>query len=455
MSQTSPDDDRTGTADDRDVDGEALVRETLAEDFAPWEKSRQAVYHERDGRQPFESINRHDDGARIYKDFGLTPFWKVLEQAARTHRTPGRASQPAIEYPEAYLNHLIHVDDAELDALERGELGIFDDAPRPRRKVMEWLADPENAAILEAMEDGGAGFHCHARPGKGKTSFNLMVGCVRNLEINNDTVLWQLTLDECEPLPLAPYMTLAVPSDVEILVEAAPVRYDLPTVEVEPTDVFRDVVEYDDPLDLLETVVPGGLYGVLPDPRFRKCERLVRANYNSALTDRDELDSAADVTPLRDWGHALLEARARRDVYLHPTTLFFDEFGDMCPRNPEANEHDERAKTKEFARRLAKARKKNCSVNVASHSLVEVDEEIEQKEKCFVTFPETLVPTCKGPPNSPLPRDKPKHISKGTAFAWNATAYVEMSWPNPYRVFDFRGEIKIRYPALEEALDDV
>lgn len=433
MSISSPRDDR---------DPEELVRQQLREDFAPHTKSKQAVYHAKNGRQPFGEIDRHHDGEAMFREFGMAPFWKQLEKAQRHENQ-------AYRYPGAWLNHLIHVDDAELDALERGDLAIFDDAPRTRRKVMEWLARPENDHVLEVMEDGGMGWFCHAKPGRGKTSFNLVPGVVRNMEINNETVLWQLTLDECEPLPVAPFMTLAMPEDVDVAIEAVPTRYDLPAVEIDATDVFRDVITYDDPVDLLEQVVPGALYGVLPDPRFRKCERLVRAAYIDAW----EADTAAEVTPLRDFAHALLEVRARRDVFLHRTTLFVDEFGDLCPRNPESDEADTYRKTKEWPKREGKGRKKNLSISQAAHSCQEVDEEIHYKKRCFVTFPRTPVPTCQGPPTPPLPADKPKHISKGSAFAWDETDYVELNWPNPYRRYDFRGEIKIRYPEMEAELD--
>ncbi len=122
-------------------------------------------------------------------------------------------AHPVYRYPEAYLDAIIHVDDAELWALEDGrtDADIIADQPHTRRKVLEWLAQPENEHVLNAMGDGGTDLWAHSEPGEGKTSFANVIGGIRMPEINNETVLWMLTLDELECLPLAPWMTVAVP----------------------------------------------------------------------------------------------------------------------------------------------------------------------------------------------------------------------------------------------------
>lgn len=431
---------------DRDLDDDKReVLEQLHEDFESWDKSRQAVYHDRNGRKAFDSINRHDDGERIYKDFGMKPFHKVLEAAKRR-------DHPIYRFPASFLNNIIHVDDAEILALEEGDLEFFSDAPRTRRKVMEFLADDENSHILEGLGDGGTETHAHAKPGKGKTSFGNVLKGVRNAEINNETVLYCLTLDELEQLPLAPYLTILKPEGVRVDVEAKPVDYRLPSVSIGLEDVFRDVVEYSDPIDLLESVVPGGLYGVLPDPQFRECERLVQATYTPAW----DAEEPAEVTPLRDFNHALLEVRAREDVFLHRTELIMDEFSDLCGKNPENDANDTNAKVNEFPARLGKLRKKNGSLTVMSHSVKRVHEDVLEKERWFVTLPKTPLPSngLAGIGEIPVPDGYTTNLSKGEAVVWNATNYAPISWTNPYRRYSFRGEIKISYPRWEEAKSD-
>jgi hypothetical protein len=366
---------------DRD---ESDVRRMLRRDFEPWTKSRQAVYHDRNGRKAFNAIQNHHDADAVQEyitrslgaERSYPPFYKVLEGAAREDHSVYR-------FPEAYLDALIHLTDQEIYALERGDLGIFEDAPKTRTRVMEWLAKPEHRHVLDAMSDGGTDIHSHSKPGRGKSSFMNMVGVARNVEINNETVLWMLPggrepkIEEVECLALAPFMTVAKPAGVDIRVEASPADYRLPRTEIGLTDVFRDVDEYEDPEDLIETVVPGGMYAVIPDPRFRRCEEIVNAKYISAW----EADEPVEITPLRDFTHAVLTVRSKYDLFLHPTTMLVDELGDLLPMNPEADEADTHRKTTEWPKTYAKGRKKNLSLFAASHSLRQIDESVLEKER--------------------------------------------------------------------------
>ncbi|MBP1985938.1 hypothetical protein [Halolamina salifodinae] len=431
------------TSAEDEKDGEKIVREMLANDFEPHLTSRQAKYHEKNGRQAFETINRHDDGANMFREFGMTPFWKALR---REQRALERGEQsPVLQYPETYLNALVHVNDAEKAALEANDMRMFEDTSQTRRKTMEFLAEhPEYHSVLE---DGGKDVHGHAKPGRGKSSFLNVVGTVRNAEINNDTIIWALTLDELEVLPLAPWMTILAPAGVDINAVAKPTAYQLPDVEIDLEDIFRDVVRYTDPIDIFEKVVPGGIYGVLPDPHFRLCEELVNATYISG----PEADEPNEITPLRDYAHALLEVRAKRDVFLHRTTLIVDEFGDLVPENPEDNEHDEKDKVNEWPKRYGKLRKKDGSMFAMSHSLSEPTHKVLEKERWFATMPRTPVPSSSraGLGDVALPSGKPKFLDVGSCFIWDSVNYVEVSWPNPYRRYDFQGQVDISYSGVE------
>ncbi|MFC7047275.1 hypothetical protein ACFQH6_19370 [Halobacteriaceae archaeon GCM10025711] len=426
------------------------VREMLREDFTPHDTSKQALYHEHDGKWRFEDISqRHHDGEQLYKDLGLKPFDRVLEKAAKT-------GHPVHRFPDTFLSSIIHTDDRDLLALEEGDLDYFAEQPRTRQRVMAWLADhPE---VVEHLDDGGREIHGHSKPGKGKTSFVNVVGVGRNLEVNNDTILWMLmgdesgAIDEFEMLPVVRYMTALVPKDVEIQVTANPVDYRLPEVEVELDDVFRDVVEYEDPVDLFDKVVPGGLYGVLPDPQFRGCERIMAAAYNHP----GEVDEPGEVTPLRDFVFAVHKVRAKYDVYLHPTTLIVDEFGDLLPKNPEADASDKHRKVTDWPATYGKMRKKNGSLFAMSHSLKRVHEDVLEKERWFATFPMTPTPSpMSGLGEVGLPKGYTKHMNKGQAAIWNGLHYAPVSWPNPYRGYEFNGEISISYPEWQEGMSDV
>jgi len=437
------------------------VLNRLHEDFEPWEKSRQARYHA--GEKSWERLsNIHNDGEKIYQFFSdndgtsMKPFHKKLKTLSRTARRYGMdEAHPVYRYPGAYLDALIHVDDAELWALEEGRLDddIIADQPRPRREVLTWLAQPENEHVLQAMGDGGTDIWAHSEPGEGKTSFANVIAGVRMPEINNETLLWMLTLDELECLPLAPFMTVAVPEGIEYDVYAKPRAPTLPNVEIDLTDVFRDTITYSNARDLMQQIVPGGLYAVLPDPLFRGCKRLTQATYTPAR----EAEEPAEVTPLRDNTFAFVKSRATDDEFLHPTVMVNDEFSDLVPLNPEANENDLSKKVKDYPTALGKARKKNFSTMNLSHSIARCDEGIREKNRWFVTMPNTPPPssTLSGIGNVPIDMGYINTMieRKGQAAIWRNQNYAPIEWPNPYRNFRFRGEISVEYPKREEALN--
>ena len=443
------------------------VLELLHEDFAPWQKSRQARYHAGESWEKLSQVR--DDGSRIYQTMewpdgtSVRPFHKVLKQQTRIAERYGNPAEgnipsechPMYRYPSAWFDALIHVDDTELWALEesRTDDPVIAEQLRTRREVLEWLADPRNEHVLKAMGDGGTDIWAHSKPGGGKTSFATFAGGVRMPEINNETVLWMLTLDELECLPLAPFMTVAKPTGTEIVVEAQPRSPSLPSVEIELTDVFRDTITYGSPRGLLEQVVPGGLYAVLPDPRFRGCEKLVKA----AFTPARDAEEPAEVTPLRDFTFAMLETRAKDDEFLHPTTMINDEFSDLVPLNPEADENDTNQKVKGYPVAQGKARKKNLSTINLSHSISRCDEGVREKNRWFATMPKTAPPssTLSGIGNVPIDMNyiNKKIDETGKAAVWRNQHFAPIRWPNPYRTYEFRGEINIRYPRREEALD--
>jgi len=439
------------------------VLDRLHADFEPWTKSRQARYHA--GDASWERLSKkgvHDDGKVMHQFFEddegnqLTPFWKKLQSLSRqAQRFEMDNAHPVYRYPSGYLDAIIHLDDSELWALEEGRLDddIIAEQPAKRKKVLEWLAQPENEHVLQTMGDGGTDIWAHSEPGEGKTSFANVIGGIRMPEINNETVLWNLTLDELECLPLAPFMTVAVPKRIEYEVHAKPRAPTLPTVEIELTDVFRDILTYENPRDLMQKIVPGGLYAVLPDPLFRGCEKLTRATYTPAR----EASKPSEVTPLRDMNFAMLKTRAVDDEFLHPTVMINDEFSDLVPLNPEADDNDTARKVRDWPVSQGKARKKNLSMINLSHSIARCDEGVREKNRWFVTMPNTPPPSSSlsGVGNVPIDMSYVNMFAdrKGKAVIWRNRNYVPISWTNPYRNYQFRGEISVRYPRREEALD--
>jgi hypothetical protein len=202
-------------------------------------------------------------------------------------------------------------------------------------------------------------------------------------------------------------------------------------------------------------IVPGGLYAVLPDPQFRGCEKLTQATYTPA----HEAEEPAEVTPLRDVNFAFMETRAKDDEFLHPTTIVHDEFSDLVPLNPEANENDQNRKVKGYPVSQGKGRKKNLSTLTLSHSVARVDEGVREKTRWYVTMPKTEPPSSSlsGIGNVPVSMSYVNRMANraGKAVIWRNQHYAPVEWPNPYRNYGFRGEISVRYPRREVALDDL
>lgn len=421
----------------------------------PHTNTKQALAHSRGESWDVDDIhNRPHDGEFLYRYFGISPFHKVLKRLEHQEHN-------VVRFPGAYLDALIHVDDSEIWALEDGDLGYFEEqgVPRTRLEVLKWVADRPD--IIGALSDGGTDMHAHSKPGKGKTSFGMLPGIVRLMEVNNETVLWPLPADktgkveEVEMLPLAPFMTLLKPKGVEVAAEFVPKN---PRLEKLPVDLstpfpFRSVIEYEDPIDILENIViQGGAYAILPDPRFRGCQRLTATNYNTP----HEAEDISEVTRLRHWDHALLAARAKADQFLHYSTQIEDEFSDLVPMNARADASDTYLKTDQWPEVYGKARKKNHSLISMSHSLKRIDEDVLEKERWFVTMPDTDVPrSVPGIQNVPVFSDYTKNWDVGSAVIWESTNYADISWENPYRVIDFQGELNIYYPGWMEALDHV
>ncbi|WP_158855592.1 hypothetical protein [Halorhabdus sp. CUG00001] len=431
---------------------ERLKEEFTAEvEGTPSTATRQARVHRDDDAETVDDVRGAHDGEMLYRYFGITPFHKAL-------RAFDRRDHPVTRFPSAYLDAVVHVDDAEIWALEDGDIGYFEEqgAPRTRIEVMKWLA--ERPEIVGRLSDGGTDMHAHSKPGGGKTSFGMLPGVVRLMEINNETILWPLPADktglveEVEILPMAPYMTLLRPKGVEISAEFVPKNPRLDKVDVDLTTPhpFRNVIEYEDPVDILENIVlRGGAYAILPDPRFRECERLTATNYVTP----DEADDISEVTRLRYWDHALMAARAKADQFLHPSTVIEDEFSDLVPMNPKADASDTHQKVKSWPEVYGKARKKNHSLVSMSHSINRIDPDVLEKERWFVTMPDTDVPSSvpgisKPPVSTQFMSGKPK----GTAVVWTNNRFAEVGWSNPYRTIDFRGELNIEYPGWREAM---
>lgn len=420
--------------------------------FEPYTASRQAVLIKgqkedlSDEKIQKKLTNRDLDGERIYLDFGIKPFYKVL-------RNLERKDHPVAKYPSAYLANLLHLTKYELWELEDQELDL-EQYPKPRRKVLEWvLEDPER---IDKLEAGGTDFYAYSKPGKGKTTVALDTA-IKLMQLNNETCIWAGTSNETEWIPLAPYTTVALPERVKIDVTATPMNPDFGRREISFRDIARDVIYYKNPEDLVKKLIPGQFYVVFPDPHFRECERLTGYNYNDAWSVND----ATKVTPTKHWWFAFWRARLHKDLYMHRTSIFIDELRNLLYQGSAKDEHDTLQKVEMWIETMAEARKKNVSFFGMSHTLGEIHHDFRDKLRWIITMNNTPLPegSVKRIGKCPVPDGWTSKMSKGEAVIWRGgrkSHYAPISTPNLKKIgTNWKGEISVTYTGLQRRLREL
>lgn len=404
----------------------------------PHTKSRQAV----DGRP----MDRHVDGANIYRRLGLAPWHKYLDAADRAGKNVAR-------YPGALVDALAHVSDRELDALRKiASEGVEYDPDDPdvshpalrethntharRAKLLEWLAaDPRRVKALTA---GGTDCQLVGSPGSGKTTAALYHAATM-LAANEETVVWADTLDESgtnerlEWLAFAPWTTLALPAGYRARVLVHPSDPSLPAFEWDVHHLCRDVVRYDSPEDLLGQLEPGQFTVVYPDPAFRGCRDVSKWAYWPPRALGAPGAPGEPTAPVH-WWFAFVGAFVSRDVYGHPTTLVVDEAGNWLDPDARANAHQGYEKVKWLSEKFADARKKGLSVWTLTHALAELHPKFRAKQRWWATMAGNEPPaTGTLPGGKSCPIDVPQRclrLDVGECQVWTTNRWCEQHTPN-------------------------
>lgn len=444
------------------------IKQQMAQVFDHWEKSAQAYGD--------ASLNRHNDGERMYKDLGMGPFHKYLDLTARRGKN-------VATYPSAWVAPLVHLRDWEIELVEQLSTGddgdplvdydpndphpsheALEQFPRLRAKTLEWIADDDGTKMpinasgsrrIDAWVEGGTDYHAYGSPGGGKSTL-MMFTAATLAQVNNETVLLADTLDESgtnersEWIPLAPWATAAVPEGIPIDVRIVPENDALPELTVSLEDVFRDVVRYSSPLDLLGQLMPGQFYVTFPDPLQRGCEDVSPHAYHGPERVSPVGDPGpSSTTPADQWWFAFFNARIKQDVFTHWTSVLFDEAGNIFDPDAEKGAHEEYDKITRFCKDFADARKKGVSVYSYSHALAEVHPKYRAKQRWWITMNGMEPPVGKS-----LPGDKScpitttrytQQMESGEAMVWNTNNYASINWPNLKRGARLDAEVSIDF----------
>lgn len=441
------DDSRT----DEERQGE--VRQMIRETFSPWKKSEQYLDHP-DAPEPskHKSKPRHNDGAHIFRAFGLEPLPKYLARAEKLQHA-------AAKNPKALAHFLTHIE--KWEKWELGEDGpVFEDIPDKRRDLFEWylgydLDDPDERRAAakrrqKRLRPGGTGLILHGEQGTTKTT--AMHWLVANImEVNqSENVLWQSTLDDTEWLVFAPWATVCLPAGVDVRVTANPHSReyrDLGAFEIQPEDICRQVIRYDDPVHLLDLIserIPGQFYVVYPDPSFRQCQALTGWEYESIW----QVDSSDDATDLGHFWFALMEAIRRSPIYNEWTTLVGDEAHKWLRQGKGNDEHDWWNKIDDWATYWGDARKKRLSCILAVHKWVELHDKVRNKVRWGATMNgETF------PPDAPISGDNVGDQDLGDTCIWNNLEWNHVGYPDIKRQFSVPADISVTYPGFEREIE--
>lgn len=408
------------------IESEEELRREIAETFEPHLKSRQVTEHH----------NAHIDGQQMQQDFHMKSLADVLRRKEEDRH-------PLATEPRAFVDPLVHIRDHDAYLLENKVDLTTDERryPRPRRRVLEWLTEHDER--LAAMNKGGTDIFLHGLPGSTKTTCMHYL-TVRVMEANNETVFWRATPGRSEWLPLARWATVAWPSSLEKVVKVVPFNSDIDPFEIEITDVVRDVLEYDDPLDLMEQVrdrPDGQFYVTYPDPEFRQCEYLTGWNYTNIW----EAPSLREETPLIHWWFAFAQARVS-GPYGYWTTFVLDEADELLPQEASKDDHDTYQKVLQFKDGFRDFRKDHLTLFLAAHSLAEVHEKVRKKLRWTLTMNQEDPPD-----DAPVDGPYTRYMDLGEGMIWKGPKSASFGWPNMKRYFSIPAKIEVEYPSYDTA----
>lgn len=435
---------------EREDDFRRLIRST----FEPWTKSEQYFDHPDAPEKHPGSADRppqqdhKNDGANIYRQFGLEPLNKFLIRAVRM-------DHPVAEHPKALAHFLTHIKDWEQWELDEDD-PEFGDIPAKRRQLFEWylacdVEDPDEREAAkekrtERLRPGGTGLLLHGEQGVTKTT--AMIWIVANImEVNQEeNVLWFSTLDDTEWITFAPWATVCLPSGVDVRVTANPHSReyrDLGAFEIDMDYICRQVIRYDDPRDLLSTLAdrrPGQFYVVYPDPHFRRCQALTGYSYDSIW----DVNNSEEATKLHHFWFGLSEELYHGSEYNYWTTMVGDEAHKWLRSGKGNDEHDWWDKIDDWATNYGDARKKRVSFLGSIHKWNKVNRMVKDMIRWGGTMNGEDFPS-----EAPLSGKNKGDQGLGDFVIWNNLEWNHVGYPNLKKGFSVSGDIEVVYPRFE------
>jgi len=294
------------------------------------------------------------------------------------------------------------------------------------------------------FHDGGTDWLAIGEPGSGKSNTALWLAA-RLMEANDEAIIWRGSPSRSEWLPFHRYARICLPEGLDVTAKFVPKKPSDETVRVPLEDVVREVVRYENPVQLNEGLIePGMFHVVYPDPEMRG----VQAVYENAEEKQyDEVEFTAE-DPLSHWWFGWILARVEEGPY-NWMSVILDEIGDVAPEAARADEFAHYQKIEMFRDALVDARKTGLSIFMFGHSEKDIHSMIRRKIRWRISMAPGANPTSKGDvvgfSDVPMDRNITSGRQVGQFLPWNESAF-QYPLPNiPYFPSPIDHSLKVEY----------
>lgn len=238
---------------------------------------------------------------------------------------------------------------------------------------------------------GGTDLLSVGEPGSGKSNFALWLS-QRLMQANEEKVVWRASTSRSEWLPFAPWARVCLPKGVDVRAEFVPKNPTQEGFEVELEEIVREVVRYNDVVDLNKRVLkPGVFHVVYPDPRMRGCQWVYEQDPEKQY---DGLEFSTD-DPINHWWFGWMHARVSQGPH-HFSSVMFDEIGDIAPESASKDEFSHYQKVELLKDCWVDARKYGHSIFAFGHSEADIHSMIRRKIRWRATMAGSTNPTKAG-----------------------------------------------------------
>lgn len=400
----------------------------------------------------------HTIGENVIRGMEMTPIGKLLYRLEKTPDTiDEEPPHNIIRNPRSLLDNLIHISGQDKWLLRYPNENDLNKLPRSRRKVFEYLLDPETSVDRSDLEAvGGTDMLIWGPMGRGKTTV-VQTLVARLMEASRDTIVWRGTGQRTEWLPFAPWTIVALPEGINYEVTIAPPEegsgfsssgFDPVVVDLE--DIVWRVERYSDINDLNKRVLqPGAFHVVYPDPYHRGAQKATeRAEESNTLNYVSAADATEDkpATPPMMWWFAWLIHQNTFGRSMRVTWVC-DEASNVFPDHASNDEHNHEKRIGAASSNYVDFRRNGLTFILLSQRAEEIAWQIRKKMRWGVPLSGTSNPVTEeviGAGTPPMNQDLTTGWNIGKGIVYTAGSYTEFDWdriPDRYKV---PGKLRVR-----------